>query len=439
MGFEPTNEGFADLAIGPLWYRADKIVKYQHSYSNRFLVERKGRFKLDTLNVRIRLMNPLKFFIQIYGCQANKSDAERLTAMYIDNGYIEAENWQDCDELILVTCSVRERAEDRVRAFLLKVMSYYQEEEKKAPKVVFSGCMLHHGVERLRQMLPMIDEFMPTNKMAFAKRAVRKDKKHAFVPISTGCNSFCTYCIVPFARGREASRSFEDIMEEVQELVKEGYSEITLIGQNVNSWGLEKLGISARKMMLHGDLKREDLPSNQSQYLSVKGTPPFVKLLQAISQFETIKTIRFLSSNPWDFHDELIDEIAHNPKIDRFIHLPVQSGSNSVLHRMNRGYTREDYLLVVKKLRQKIKDLVLGTDIIVGFPGETNEEFNDTVALAKEVGWHVGFVNIYSPRPGTVANKLYKDDVPYKVKKERWDILDEIINKKHLKERPRVV
>ena len=413
--------------------------KYQYSYSNRFLVERKGRFELEALNAKIPVMSSLKFFIQIYGCQANKSDAERLAALYVDKGYVEAENWQDCDELILVTCSIRERAEDRVRAFLRKVMDYYQEAEQTPPKVIFSGCMLHHGVERLRRMLPMIDEFVPTNKMAFAKKAIRKDKKHAFVPISTGCNSFCTYCIVPFARGREASRSFEDIMEEVGELIKDGYSEITLIGQNVNSWGLEKLGISARKMMLHGDLKRENLPNNQSQYLSVAGTPPFVKLLQAISQFETIKTIRFLSSNPWDFHDELIDEIARNPKIDRFIHLPVQSGSNSVLHRMNRGYTREDYLLVVQKLRQKVKDLVLGTDIIVGFPGETDDEFQDTVKLAKEVGWHVGFVNIYSPRPGTMSEKLYKDDVPYQVKKARWDILDEIINKKHLGERPKVV
>lgn len=380
-----------------------------------------------------------KFFIQIYGCQANKSDAERLAALYVDKGYEEAESWKDCDELILVTCSVRERAEDRVRAFLLKVMSYYQEEEKQPPKVIFSGCMLHHGVERLRKMLPMIDEFVPTNKMAFAKKAIRKDKKHAFVPISTGCNSFCTYCIVPFARGREASRSFEDVMEEIEGLVKEGYSEVTLIGQSVNSWGLEKVGISARKMMLRGEIKREDLPSNQAQYLEVEGVPPFVKLLQAISRFESIKVIRFLSSNPWDFHDELIEEIANNPKIDRYIHLPVQSGSNSVLHRMNRGYTREDYLLVVKKLRDKVKDVVLGTDIIVGFPGETDEEFNDTVDLAKQADWHVGFVNIYSPRPGTLAEKLYKDDVPHKVKKERWDILDEIINKKHMEERPKVV
>lgn len=382
---------------------------------------------------------PKKVFIQIYGCQANKSDAERILAMYLDQGFTEAEDWQNCDELVLMTCSVRKRAEDRVRAFLHKIMNYFQEEEKKPPKVVFSGCMLHHGVAKLRKMLPMVDEFMPTNKMAFAKRAKRKDKNHAFVPISTGCNSFCTFCIVPFARGREASRPLQDITDEVAELAKAGYTEITLLGQNVNSWGLEKMGISARKMMLRGDIKREDLPSNQSQYLDVTGTPPFVKLLQAVSRFPEIKVIRFLSSNPWDFSDELIDEIARNPKIDRFIHLPVQSGSNSVLHRMNRGYTREDYLEVVRKLRAKVKDVVLGTDLIVGFPGETDEEFADTAKLAKEADWHVGFVNIYSPRPGTLAEKLYPDDIPHSVKKARWNALDEIINKKHLGERPKVV
>ncbi len=382
---------------------------------------------------------PKRVFIQVYGCQANKSDAERLTAMYLDNGFTIAEKWEDCEELVLVTCSVRKRAEDRVRAFLHKIMSYYQESEQRPPKVVFSGCMLHHGVKKLRKMLPMVDEFMPTNKMAFAKRALRKDKNHAFVPISTGCNSFCTFCIVPFARGREASRPLQDILDEVAELAKNGYTEITLLGQNVNSWGLERMGISARKMMLRGDITREDLPNNQSQYLDFDGAPPFVKLLQAVSAFEPIKIIRFLSSNPWDFHDELIAEIARNPKIDRFIHLPVQSGSNSVLHRMNRGYTREDYLTVVRKLRAAIPEVVLGTDLIVGFPGETDAEFQETVALAQEVNWHVGFVNIYSPRPGTLAEKLYPDDIPHTVKKERWNILDQIINKDHLGERPKVV
>jgi tRNA-2-methylthio-N6-dimethylallyladenosine synthase len=380
-----------------------------------------------------------KYFIQVYGCQANKSDAERLAAVYEERGFQAAESWEDCDELILVTCGIRERAEDRVRAFLLKVVNFYQEAGKIRPRIIFSGCMLHHGKEKLQKMLPMVDDYIPTNQMAFRKKAIRHDGKHAFVPISVGCNSFCTYCIVPYARGREKSRPIEDILVEIQDLAQKGYSEITLLGQNVNSWGLEKVGISSRKMLLHGDLKREDLPSNQSQYLDFEGVPPFVHLLQEVSKFPEITVIRFMSSNPWDFHDELIAEIAQNKKIDRFIHLPVQSGSNSVLYRMNRGYTREDYLRVVKKLRAADPSITLGTDIIVGFPGETDEEFADTLDLAKQVDWQVAFVNIYSPRPGTASVKLYPDDVPFPVKKKRWQILEEAINKKHLDHRPKVV
>ncbi|HNV45006.1 MAG TPA: MiaB/RimO family radical SAM methylthiotransferase [Candidatus Woesebacteria bacterium] len=380
-----------------------------------------------------------KYFIKTYGCQANKSDAERMAALFEEEGLIASDSWQDCDKLAVVTCSVRERAEQRVRAFLLKVAKFYQDKKLTKPEIIFSGCMIHHGQEHLKKILPMIDQIVPTNQMAFLKKAKRQDKLHAFVPISVGCNSYCTYCIVPYARGREKSRPFSDIMEEVNGLVKEGYQEITLIGQNVNSWGLEKIGVANRKMELHSALKRESLPSNQSQYLTPSGTPPFVELIRAISQFDEIKTLRFMSSNPWDFHDQLIEEIANNHKLDRFIHLPVQSGSDSVLYRMNRGYTREDYLNIIKKLRQAAPDVVLGTDIIVGFPGETEEEFADTVDLAKKVNWHLAFVNIYSPRPGTSANQLYRDDVPYAIKKRRWQILDELINKKNLKQRPKVV
>ena len=148
-----------------------------------------------------------KYYIQVYGCQANKSDAERVAAIYQQRGFSEAKDWQDCDELVMVTCSIRERAEDRVRAFLHKVITTSHELGKPAPKIIFSGCMLHHGEEKLRKMLPMIDQVIPTNEMAFKKEAIRKDKTHAFVPISTGCNSFCTYCIVPYARDREKSRS----------------------------------------------------------------------------------------------------------------------------------------------------------------------------------------------------------------------------------------
>lgn len=384
-------------------------------------------------------MKPRQYYIQIYGCQANKSDAERLAAIYEEQGWQATNSWQDCDEVILVTCSVRERAEDRVRAFLHKVVNYYQEQEKPQPRIIFSGCMLHHGKEKLKKMLPMVDDFIPTNKMAFEQKALRQDLQHAFVPISVGCNSFCTFCIVPYARGREKSRPMADIVAEVENLAKNGYSQVTLLGQNVNSWGLEKVGIAARKMLLHGQISREDLPSNQSQYLSASGTPPFVQLLQAVSAFPQIKVIRFMSSNPWDFHDELIAEIGHNKKIDRFVHLPVQSGSDSVLYRMNRGYSREDYLRIVKKLRAADANITLGTDIIVGFPGETEEEFAETVELAKEVDWQVAFVNIYSPRPGTSAAKLYQDDIPHSVKKRRWQVLEELINQKHLAHRPKVI
>ena len=380
-----------------------------------------------------------KYFIKIYGCQANKSDAERMAALFEEEGLIASDSWQDCQKLAIVTCSVRERAEQRARAFLLKVAKYYQNQKEKKPEIIFSGCMIHHGEASLKKMLPMIDRIVPSNQMAFLKKAKRLDKVHAFVPISVGCNSFCTYCIVPYARGREKSRPMADIMEEVIGLAKEGYREITLIGQNVNSWGLEKIGVANRKMLLRSALKREHLPSNQSQYLAPTGIPPFVKLIREISQIAEIKILRFMSSNPWDFHDQLIEEIANNQKLDRFIHLPVQSGSNSVLYRMNRGYSRENYLNLVKKLRQAAPDIVLGTDLIVGFPGETEAEFADTLDLAKQVNWQIAFVNIYSPRPGTTAQQLYPDDVPYATKKRRWQILDEYINKKNLKTRPKVV
>jgi len=234
----------------------------------------------------------------------------------------------------------------------------------------------------------------------------------------------------------------ESILEEVERLVGQGYEEITLLGMNVNSWGLEKLGIGFRKLLMESqDFKREDLPDNQTQYLNVTETPPFVQLLRVISAFDQIKKIRFMTSNPWDFHDELIAEIGNNKKIDRYVHLPIQSGSNTMLYRMNRGYTRERYLEVATKLRAADPEITLGTDIIVGFPGETEEEFQDTVSLAKAVDWKIAFVAIYSPRPGTAAWRIYPDDIPHAEKKRRYDLLDELINKSNLRDgnRPVVV
>ena len=381
------------------------------------------------------------YFIKTYGCQANKSDSERIAGDYQARGWQEADDWRQADNLVVNTCAVRQSAEDRVLGFLKNVVDYFQSQNQPRPKIILTGCMTYHGEKYLLQKLPMVDEILPINQVGFNQQAVRKDKKHAWVPISTGCNSFCTYCVVPYSRGREKSRSLEEILTEVRSLVEQGYEEITLLGQNVNSWGLEKVGISLRKLLMNRDkpLKPEDIPENQSQYLKPNGTPPFVTLLQQVSQFPQIKKIRFLTSNPWDFHDELIEEIARNSKIDRFIHLPVQSGSNRILKLMNRGYTREDYLNLVNKLRQAVPDVILGTDIIVGFPNETEADFQATVDLAKQVDWHVAFIARYSPRPGTLSYRLYSDNVSPQEKKRRWQILDDLINKRHLSDRPLIV
>jgi len=383
---------------------------------------------------------PGKYYIQTFGCQSNKSDSERIAGDYAARGWTEAKSWRECDNLIINTCAIRQSAEDRVKGLLLNIESYF--EGKKRPKIIVTGCMTHHGEAKLRELLPIVDEILPIGEVGFNQQAVRKNKVHAWVPISEGCNSFCTYCIVPYSRGREKSRSMESILAEVQELSNSGYSEITLLGQNVNSWGLEKVGIGLRKMLMDRDkkLKVEDIPSNQSQYFTPQGGPPFVKLLRKISMFQKIKTIRFMTSNPWDFHDSLIDEIATNPKIDKFVHLPVQSGSNSVLKRMNRGYTRESYLEVVKKLRERVQGVEIGTDLIVGFPGETASEFNETVELAKLAGWKVAFIARYSPRPGTASFRLFEDDVPVEVKKKRWQTLENLVNQPNLKNhRPKII
>ncbi len=381
-------------------------------------------------------------FINTFGCQANKSDSERILGDYLSRGYTEADTWKEADEIVINTCSVRQSAEDRVTGFLLNVEKFFDGKirpacRKARPKIILTGCMLHFNEKEIKTLLPQIDEILPIGEVGFNQKAIRKEKDKAFIPISSGCNSFCTYCIVPFSRGRERSRPLEDIVGEIETLAAEGYKEITLLGQNVNSWGLEKVGVALRKMFMDKDKFTPDIiPSNQSQYFKPQDTPPFVILLREIGKIEGIKKISFFTSNPWDFWDELIDEIASNPKIDRFIHLPVQSGSNRILKLMNRGYTRESYLSLINQIKSKIPEAVFGTDIIVGFPGETEEDFQDTLNLVKDVGFKVAFVARYSPRPGTVSAKFFPDDVPAKIKKQRWEILDQIANKDNLSTRP---
>jgi tRNA-2-methylthio-N6-dimethylallyladenosine synthase len=389
-----------------------------------------------------------RYFIYTFGCQSNKSDSERMAGDYEARGYTEASTWEECDELVVNTCAIRARVEHRARSFLHEVVRHFVQAGKTRPKIILTGCMLHYGQEKLRKMLPMVDEILAINEVGFNQPAIRRDNinfatggKHAWVPISAGCNSFCTYCIVPYARGREQSRPLADIVTEVQQLAQDGYSEITLLGQNVNSWGLEKVGIGLRKMLMNREtpLDREQIPDNASQYQRPTGTPPFVQLLRAVAAIPNIKLIRFMTSNPWDFHDELIEEIATNPKLDHFIHLPMQSGSNTILHRMNRGYTKESYLEIIRKLRTRIPDIKIGTDIIVGFGGETDEDFAETVAAAQAAQWSVAFIAQYSPRPGTAAWRLYPDTIPAAVKKKRWHILDQMINQQTQAQRPAIL
>lgn len=390
------------------------------------------------------------YFIKTFGCQANKSDSERIEGDYQARGYRSTSSWKKADEIIVNTCAVRQRAEDRARGFVHNVVQYFEGSSsvvprrgsghpvRMKPKIILTGCMTHHGKQKILEMMPEIDEVLPVGEVGFNQTAIRRDKIHAWVPISEGCNSFCTFCIVPYSRGREKSRPMENIVKEVSELATRGYKKITLLGQNVNSWGLEKVGIGYRKLLLRNDFAADAIPSNVSQYVKPKGAPPFVQLLREISTINGIEWIRFITSNPWDFHDELIEEIATNKKIDRFIHLPVQSGSDRILRLMNRGYTKTHYLRLVKRLRGAVPDVTIGTDIIVGFPTETEEDFQETIDLAKQTDWVVGFVAQYSPRPGTAAWRIYPDDVPHAVKKRRWEMLDEIINKSNLHRRPEI-
>jgi tRNA-2-methylthio-N6-dimethylallyladenosine synthase len=357
------------------------------------------------------------YFIYTFGCQANKLDSERLAGEYQARGYVPTRSADQADEIVINTCSVRQRAEDRAIGLINNLAKKLSQ---RKPKIILTGCMTHYGKHQLLKRWPLLDEVIPIIEIGFNQPIIRQHKHHAWVSISSGCNSFCSYCIVPFSRGRERSRPEKEILTEIRQLLAQGYCEITLLGQNVNSYGLEKISIRLRKQK------------------KLKNKPPFVKLLEKICQFKQLKKISFLTANPWDFSDALIKVIAANPQIDRYLHLPVQSGSDRILKLMNRGYTAHDYLKLVKKIRQKIPDVVLGTDIIVGFPSETEKDFQATVALAKKVNWQLAFVSQYSPRPHTLAAKLYPDDVPPAEKKRRWQILEDLINQKHLSHRPKI-
>ena len=363
----------------------------------------------------------LKYHILTMGCQLNENDSEKIAGMLEKMSYSETDDIKEANLIIFNTCCVRENAEERLFG---KIGEIKKMKETREVILAIGGCMMQEEgmVEKIKKSYPFVNvifgthtlQNLPENiyKAIIENRKVkdvididgeiyeglpikRNDKFKASVTIMYGCNNFCTYCIVPYVRGRERSREPELILEEVRGLAQEGYKEVTLLGQNVNSYvGNDKIR-------------------------------NFADLLNEVCKIDGIERIKFISPHPKDFTDDVIDAIANNDKICRIIHLPLQSGNTKVLKEMNRKYTKEQYLALAEKMRERIPGVEFSTDIIVGFPGETDEEFEDTLDVVRKVNFEQIFMFIYSIREGTVAAKR-EDQVPEKQKHVRFDKLKEL-------------
>jgi len=370
-----------------------------------------------------------KYYIRTYGCQANVRDEETMRAMLEDAGYTFSEDIENVDIIIINTCAVRENAEDKVYGEIGNLKRLRK--KNKDLVLAICGCMVEQPeiLKRLMDTFPEVNLFFGTHEIAqlldlvyeaitSKERIVSIESKQgevvefipdcrnnhykAYVNIIYGCNKFCTYCIVPYTRGKERSRHFNDVLNECQKLIDAGYQEITLLGQNVNAYG-------------------KDLDEGKD----------FADLMEAVAKLG-IPRLRFTTSHPWDFSSKMIDVIAKYPNIMKFIHLPVQSGNDEILRKMGRRYTREQYLNLVKEMREKIPGLSLSTDIIVGFPNETEEQFQDTCSLVDIVQYEAAFTFIYSPRKGTPAARM-KDNVSKETKTRRFQELVKHLEK-HIEE-----
>ena len=374
---------------------------------------------LEKMNDLIPLVKGLKYYIKTYGCQANVRDEETMRGMMENIGYFPVKKPENADLIIINTCAVRENAEDKVYGEIGNLK--YLRKKNKNMVLALCGCMveepeildyvmntfkevnLFFGTHEIANLYNLLYQCLTTGERIVAVESkagevveelpVRRNNNYkAFVNIIYGCDKFCTYCIVPYTRGKERSRKFDEVIKECQQLVDAGYQEITLLGQNVNAYG-------------------KDLDEGYD----------FADLMEAVAKLG-IPRLRFTTSHPWDFSSKMIDVIAKYPNIMKFIHLPVQSGNDEILRKMGRRYTREKYLALVKEMREKIPGLSLSTDIIVGFPNETEEEFLDTVSLVDIVKYEAAFTFIYSPRKGTPAARMV-DNVPYEVKSRRFQEL----------------
>jgi tRNA-2-methylthio-N6-dimethylallyladenosine synthase len=371
----------------------------------------------------------MKYILRTFGCQQNHVDSERIATYFKKQGMKKTRSLKLADYIVINTCMIRESAENRVYGLVNNLRQLKNKNFKL--KIVITGCMAGMAlndktgkfIKLLKKRLPEVDEFLSLEKIGFNNVPLKTDKYTAYVPISSGCNNFCTYCVVPYARGKEISRSYKEIISECLHLKKKGVKNITLLGQNVNSYGADLT--TAKEALRLKPIYVKHLGRYRISTL-------FPYLLAEIAQMNFEK-VDFMSSNPWDFSDELINVIAKNKNITQTIHLPVQSGDDGVLSRMNRWYTAVQYLQLVSKIRNQVPNIKFTTDIIVGFCGETDEEFENTVKLCKKVGFSWAYVSIYSPRPMAISTKKYQDDVSHKIKDKRWKILDDLINKPHLK------
>lgn len=364
-----------------------------------------------------------KVYIKTFGCQMNENDSEKMLILLQDE-YEPVSIPEEADLILINTCSVRKKPQHKVYS----EAGRYKSLKKKKPNLIIgiTGCVAQQEGENLLKRLPYIDLVLGTQGFYFIREALevlRKTKKpvvftelkadfkpplildknglfsnrvKAYVNIMQGCDNFCTYCIVPYVRGREISRPPEEILKEIEELVKQGVKEITLLGQNVNSYG-----------------KKE------------KNYPDFPELLNMVSQIDGLLRIRFTTNHPKDLSDKLIKTIAENPKICKHIHLPIQAGSNKILKLMNRKYTKEKYLEKVEKLKTLVPEMAITSDIIVGFPGETEEDFYETLEVLEKVRYHEVFSFKYSERPFTLASK-FPNKVPEEEKERRLKILHQV-------------
>ncbi len=404
---------------------------------------------------------PKTYYIKTLGCQANIVDSGTIAGILNALGFEAAKvgTAQDghpykneheelldilpkTDLFIINTCSVRQKSEDKVYG-LGKIFTKLNADGKKVPFTIISGCMVgsttgdrrRSKIKTLRDKTSWANCYMDPSQIfdlphllkeeklldewALKKfdpknvETVQFDDQQAFINISNGCDNFCTYCVVPYAREEEVSRDEKDILNEVRHLVERGYKNIMLCGQNVNSWGLTKK-------------EKFAIRSGSDQKL------PFADLLRKVCQVEGLEKIEFMSSNPFDFTKDLIDATKH-PKISNYFHIAVQSGNNEVLRQMNRRHTVEEFISLIEEIKKAKPEAEFGTDIIVGFPGETREQFMDTVKLFETIKFNVAFISMYSPREGTASQKVMKDDVSLKEKKWRHNYLSEVWKKSKFK------